>query len=197
MDARLKDLLSEIENFGMEHDSRITEHSRQMLNITRDTGLFLSILIRSIKPKNVLEIGTSNAYSTLWIADAVRHSNGQVTTLEVSSEKARMARNNIERSGLSRYIDLHQEDVRIFLRNHADESYDFIFLDAERPQYLSYWRELDRVLKSESLLVVDNALSPHPAELAEFFKTFEDTHRFLTEIIHLGKGEYLAFKLES
>ena len=196
MNQSLTELLSEIENFGNLYDSENSAHSQQMLNISKDTGLFLSILIRAIKPKKVLEIGTSNGYSTLWIAGAVK-SSGSLTTVEISDRKIEMAKENIAKSGLAKWIDLRHQDVRTFLRMQEDESYDFVFLDAERPQYLSYWHDLERALKTGSLLVVDNALSPHPEELAEFFKAVEDTHEFLTQIIHVGKGEFLAVKLKA
>ena len=56
-DAKLMALLKRIESFGAEYDSRVKIHSEQMLNITPDTGLFLSIIVRAVHAKNVLEIG--------------------------------------------------------------------------------------------------------------------------------------------
>jgi predicted O-methyltransferase YrrM len=102
---------------------------------------------------------------------------------------------NIAKSGLGKYIHLHHADARDYLKTQADESYNFIFLDAERPQYMSYWEDLDRTLRRGSLLVVDNALSPHPEELVEFLKTFDATNRFLTQVLNIGNGEFLALKL--
>ena len=72
-----------------------------MLNITRDTGSFLSIIIQAVGAKRVLEIGTSDGYSTLWIADALSRNRGKVVTVEVSQRKAILARRNFEKSGLS------------------------------------------------------------------------------------------------
>jgi predicted O-methyltransferase YrrM len=185
-----------MEKFGKLYDSESSVHSQQMLNITRETGSFLSILVHAIRPKKVLEIGTSNGYSTLWIADAAK-SGGRVTTVEISGRKSEMAEENIAKSGLAKWIDLVHEDVRTFLKKQPDESYDFLFLDAERSHYLSYWLDLKRVLKTGSLLVVDNALSPHPEELTEFFRVVEDTHEFVTQVVHIGKGEFLAVRLRA
>lgn len=71
-------LLSELERFGQENDRAISERPRRMLNITRDTGEFLSVLVRAIAARHILEIGTSNGYSTLWLANAVRATGGTV-----------------------------------------------------------------------------------------------------------------------
>lgn len=194
LNEELVKLLSEISEFGINHDRKITAHEEQMLNITPDTGLFLSIIVQATRATRVLEIGTSNGYSTLWIADALRNTNGKVTTVEVSESKASMAKNNFERSGLSRYIDLHLADVRRFLRDQADESFDLMFLDAERPEYTSYWIDIDRVLNTGGLLIVDNALSPRPEELVGFFKLINDSTRYLSQTLLIGKGQMIALK---
>ena len=171
MNEDLSNLLVEIYEFGTDHDSKIKSHAEQLLNITPDTGLFLSILIQATRADSILEIGTSNGYSTLWIADALKNNDGgKVTTVEVSEKKAEMARDNFQKSGLYQYIDSHLQDVRAFLKTQAAESFDMIFLDAERPQYVSYWNDVDRVLKTGGLLIVDNVLSPKPDELVDFSK---------------------------
>lgn len=84
LDNDLASFLEEVYEFGVDHDSRTKNHTEKMLNITPDTGLFLSITIQAVRARRVLEIGTSNGYSTLWIADALRQTNGRVVTVEVS-----------------------------------------------------------------------------------------------------------------
>ena len=89
MNQRLSEQLKRLYEFGKINDSKTTIHSDRMLNITPETGIFLSIMIQSTRSKCVLEIGTSNGYSTLWMADALGSLGGMVTTVEVSSKKAR------------------------------------------------------------------------------------------------------------
>ena len=72
MDDSLRSLLRELESFGSTNDVRATARHEMMLNITPETGEFLAILIQSARARRVLEIGTSNGYSTLWLADAVK-----------------------------------------------------------------------------------------------------------------------------
>jgi predicted O-methyltransferase YrrM len=76
----LETLKAELERFGEANDAATNERPRRMLNITRDTGEFLAVLVRATVARRVLEIGTSNGYSTLWLADAARGIGGSVTT---------------------------------------------------------------------------------------------------------------------
>jgi predicted O-methyltransferase YrrM len=101
MDGTLSRFLEELARFGQDNDARETERPRRMLNITPDTGRLLWILIRATGATRILEVGTSNAFSTIWLADAARETGGRVTTLELNPAKATMARENLERAGLS------------------------------------------------------------------------------------------------
>jgi len=87
MRNQLQSFMAELEQFGKANDSTTTERSRRMLNITRATGEFLSVLVRATVARRVLEIGTSNGYSTLWLADAARAIGGAVTTIKLSEYK--------------------------------------------------------------------------------------------------------------
>ncbi len=75
MDNALRSLLQELHQLGEEHDPRTVERWQKMLNITPETGELLAILVLSSNAMRVLEIGTSNGYSTLWLADAARKSS--------------------------------------------------------------------------------------------------------------------------
>jgi predicted O-methyltransferase YrrM len=79
MTPELRELLRELEDFGKTSDAATSNRSQKMLNITHDTGVFLALLIKATRCRRVLEIGTSNGYSTLWLADAVGGA-GSVTT---------------------------------------------------------------------------------------------------------------------
>ncbi len=194
MNQKLEHLLDQIYGFGIEYDAGNHEHAEKMLNITPDTGRFLSILIQSSYAKRVLEIGTSNGYSTLWLAYAVSQIDGHVFTVEINETKHKMAIDNFKKSGLESHIIPLLQDAKIFLDTCEDGSFDFIFLDAERPQYSLYWKKIDRVLRRNGLLVVDNALSPKPEELKDFVGLINNTCRYETQIINIGKGELLFLK---
>jgi predicted O-methyltransferase YrrM len=98
----LETLKAELERFGQANDAATNERPRRMLNITRDTGEFLVVLVRATAARRVLEIGTSNGYSTLWLADAAREIGGSVTTVEFAEYKIGLASANFARSGFHR-----------------------------------------------------------------------------------------------
>jgi predicted O-methyltransferase YrrM len=190
----LQELLSELEQFGASNDNNITDRPRRMLNITRDTGAFLSVLIRATNAQHVLEIGTSNGYSTLWLADASNAIGGKVTTVEFSEYKFNLAAQNFNRSNLSSTIKQIQGDAGNVLSEAENNSYDLIFLDSERSEYLSWWPDLKRVIRPGGLLVVDNAIS-HSHEMAPFISLVESDQDFVTSLVPVGKGEYLATRV--
>jgi predicted O-methyltransferase YrrM len=164
-----------------------------MLNITRDTGEFLSVLVQATLARRVLEIGTSNGYSTLWLASATRATGGAVTTVEISDYKIGLAQQNFSRSGLAASITLVQDDAGRVLERAVDASFDLVFLDSERPEYPGWWPHLKRVLRPGGLLVVDNATS-HPEQMAPFVALVNADADFTTSLVPVGNGEFLAVK---
>lgn len=193
MSEVLETLKTELERLGAENDGATAERARRMLNITRDTGELLAVLVRATTARRVLEIGTSNGYSTLWLAEAARANGGTVTTVEYSDYKVGLASANFARSGLAACITLVHDDAGRLLRRSAPGELDFVFLDSERSEYPGWWPDLRRVLRPGGLLVVDNATS-HAAEMAPFVALVTADPRFTTSLVPVGNGEFLAVK---
>jgi predicted O-methyltransferase YrrM len=189
----VENLLTELEQFGRDNDRATAERPRKMLNITRDTGEFLAVLVRATLARRVLEIGTSNGYSTLWLASAARDIGGSVTTVERSQYKIDLAAKNFARSGLTSSISQVHDDAGYLLEGLPDGAFDLIFLDSERPEYSGWWPNLRRVLRPGGLLVVDNATS-HPAEVAPFIARVKADAEFVTSLVPVGNGEFLAVR---
>ena len=164
---------AELERFGEANDSAMTERPRRMLNITRDTGEFLAVLV--------------------WLADAARAIGGSVTTVEVAEYKVGLAANNFARCGLSPFIKLVHEDAGRLLRQSDPGAYDLIFLDSERPEYPGWWPHIRRVLRPGGLLIVDNAIS-HVDQMAPFVALVTADPQFATSLVPVGNGEFLAVK---
>src|SRR5262249_28780999 len=181
----LDSVLAELEQFGKANDASTTERARRMLNITRDTGEFLSVLVKAALARRVLEIGTSNGYSTLWLASAARAIGGSVTTVELSHYKIGLASANFARTGPVPYISVIHDDAGRVLERTADSAFDLIFLDSWREQYPDWWPDLRRVLRSGGLLVVDNATS-HPQEMAPFAALLKSDAAFSTSLVPVG-----------
>lgn len=193
MTMQLSELKNELARFGAENDAHETERARRMLNITPDTGEFLSVLVRFGNARRVLEIGTSNGYSTLWIAEAAAAIDGHVTTLEYAGDKVAMARDTFARSGLADRITLVHDDAGQWLAQAADASIDLLFLDSDREQYAGWWPQLRRVLRRGGLLVVDNATS-HAAQMEPLRALLDADQDFGTSLVPVGNGELLAVR---
>ena len=143
MTDALDKLLDELEQFGQANDGSTTERPRRMLNITRDTGELLAVLVRACVARRVLEIGTSNGYSTLWLASGARAIGGKVTTVEMSDYKIGLAKTTFARSGLAARISLGQDDAGRVLQRAADgdrrrlhrhgDSHSLFFVLRDRP----------------------------------------------------------------
>jgi predicted O-methyltransferase YrrM len=193
MTDSLSELLTELEGYGKANDRAVSERSRRMLNITHDTGEFLSVLVRAMPAQRVLEIGTSNGYSTLWLAGAVRAVGGNVTTVESSAFKIDLAAKNFARSGLALLIAQVHEDAGRLLARTEEAAFDLVFLDAERGEYPGWWPDIKRLLRPGGLLVVDNAVS-HAGELAGFIDLVRADAEFTTCLVPVGNGEFLAVR---
>lgn len=193
MALELSELKNELAHFGAENDAREVERGRRMLNITPDTGEFLAVLVRFGTARRVLEIGTSNGYSTLWLAESAAAIDGHVTTLEYAEDKAAMARDTFARSGLADRITLVHDDAGPWLAQAVDASIDLLFLDSDRGQYAGWWPQLRRVLRPGGLLVVDNATS-HAGEMEPLRTLLESDANFSTSLVPVGNGELLAVR---
>ena len=193
MNPSLDELKTELERFGQANDEAHPERALRMLNITRDTGEFLSVLVRAARALRILEIGTSNGYSTLWLAEAAQAIGGLVMTVEVSESKIRQAAATFQRSGMAEYIRQVHDDAGRVLERSEDSAFDLLFLDSERPEYPAWWPHLRRVIRPGGLLVVDNATS-HPDQMAPFIDLVAADPAFATCLATIGKGEFMAVK---
>jgi predicted O-methyltransferase YrrM len=186
-------IMTELEAFGAENDRVNTDYARRMLNIPRETGQFLQVLVLAARAQRILEIGTSNGYSALWLARAASQVGGRVTTVERLEFKISLARANFARAGMAELITQVHSQARDFLERAAEASFDFIFLDSERVEYPRWWPHVKRILAPGGMFVVDNATSAAD-QLKPFFALVEADPLFTTSLVPIGKGEYVAVK---
>src|SRR5689334_9660384 len=111
MPPELSALLAELEAWGQQNDAANEDRANKMLNLEPDTAHMLSILVRSGQRTRLLEIGTSNGYSTIWLAWAAQQTGGRVTSIERDARKQNMAAANLERAGLRDVVDLRCGDA--------------------------------------------------------------------------------------
>jgi len=193
MDTALLRLLDDLSAFGEANDARETARPRLMLNITPDTGRLLWILVRLARPQRILEVGTSNAYSTIWLADAARAVGARVVTLEVNPNKARLARQNLARAGVADVVEIVEGPAQEALARLSGP-FEIVFLDADRASYLGYVEAVLPKMPAEALLVADNVIS-HAGELADYLARVKSHPDLFSVTLPVGKGEEVSFKL--
>jgi len=178
---------------GEAHDARHARRTDKRLNITPDTGMFLYQLARARRAVSLLEIGTSNGYSAVWLGLAAQANKGRLRSVDNSAHKTALASAMIDAFGLQQTVSLHTGDAFELLAASDDESVDMLFLDADRSRYAGYWPEIARILAPRGVLVMDNAIS-HADECADFLAAVLATHGYLAETYAIGKGQFVILK---
>lgn len=187
------DLLKDLEAKDAGERVKGLPSSLRMRNITPDVGLFLNILVKATKATSILEIGTSNGYSTIWLGLATQENNGQLITLEVDSRKVILAKENLEKAGLVNTVKLIEGDAKETLRI-LDKEFDFVFLDAEKEDYLEFFDLIFPKLKIGGVIVADNVIS-HAEELKEYVDYVRANPNTQSVLVAIGRGEELTLKI--
>jgi predicted O-methyltransferase YrrM len=191
MDAEVVALLDELHRYGVEHDADKPDRLDRLRNLEPDTAQLLAALIRATGARAVLELGTSNGYSTVWLADAVRATGGELTSVEIDAARSTEASRNLTRAGLQAHAELRVQDAADALHESASQQWDMIFLDAERPAYTAYWPDLQRTLRPGGLLAVDNVIS-HADQVDGFRALVRETPGVFEALAPTGAGLLLV-----
>jgi len=162
-------------------------------NVDPETGQFLNLLIKAAQSKTVLEIGTSNGCSGIWITEALVQNKGHLYTIEShKKERFGLATKNFKKAKLTKYITQ--------ILGHAPEAipkipakFDLILLDATKYEYTDYLKALTNRTKKGSIIVADNILS-HKKELYKFLAKARSLKNFTTFELPIGKGLLLMLK---
>lgn len=192
MDKRLQDLLREIERHGLENDARASERPRMMLNLEPASAHLLSILVRASGVTHALEIGTSNAYSTIWLAWSLKPAGGRVISIDRNPDKHTLARENLRRADLLDKVELRTGDATEIVRQLTGP-FDLVFLDADRRSFPEQIQILLPKLAEKVLVIADNVLS-HPEEIAEYLKLISSRADFQHTTVPVGKGLSIAYR---
>lgn len=184
------DRLEQRDTLERERGASRRERLRQ---VTPEVGRFLHTLVLATKPRSILEIGTSGAYSTIWLATAARAVGGTVTTLEIDPVKIELASANLREAGLNGVATIVAGDAFAYLRART-ESIDFVFLDAEKEDYLAFFDLVVPLLPAGGLLVADNLVS-HADHLADFRDRALNDTRLSALVVPIGRGELVAARI--
>ncbi len=154
----------------------------------------VQILVLSSARKRILEIGTSNGYSALWLASALRKipQAQRLTTIEYDARKVQQARLNVATAGLSETITVREGSATDIVMT-LPGPFDCVFFYADRISAPEQLHILLPKLERDVLLLADNVLS-HPEEVAGYLKEFEHLPEFVTSTVTVGKGLHIAYR---
>lgn len=196
-------------------DCLIDEQSRAVLreleqtqkdfwNISRASANFLNMLIKISGAKKILEVGTSNGYSGIWIAKALKQTagaRGRLVTIEFSEQRIAMAQENFRKCGVDDIITIKQGSACEVLEEICENEdsgdafgFDLVFIDANKREYVKYFDIINPKLRLGGIILADNITS-HAEKVAPFVEKITSDSNYQVEILDLPAGMLLAYKV--
>jgi predicted O-methyltransferase YrrM len=196
MNPRLRAFEDELYTDGVAHDAAQPDRLLKYRNLEPATAELLSLIVRIAGARDVVEVGTANGYSTIWLAEAVAEIGGRLVSVDTATNddaRSNLARADALQPGLAERVEFRREDGGAYLARLADASVDLLFLDAERVEYPGWWPNPIRVLHPGAILAVDNVLS-HADEVAPFLALLARESEMVKATVAVGKGVHLAWR---
>ena len=203
MDKKIVQVLRSLEKRSKyeEKNYQKIEHEQRMLAITKDTGIFYNVLLKTHKPKKILEVGTSVGYSTLWFAGTI-DKKSKIITIEKNPDKIERAKKNFQKAGVLDMIEIKQglaKDILVQLRKSISRPqmhFDFIFIDADKEQYSTYFDICLPMLKKNGILAADNILFPirFKKDIQKYLNHIKNIKNIESFTVPIGNGQEISFK---
>jgi predicted O-methyltransferase YrrM len=133
-----------------------------MMNVQIEDGRLLRMLTEAVGAKHVVEIGTSNGYSGIWLSLALQKTGGKLTTHEINAERAALARENFKKAGVDGSITLVEGDAHENVTK-LKEPIDVVFIDADKEGYTDYLNKLLPLVRPGGVILAHN-ISPRMAD---------------------------------
>lgn len=173
-------------------------------NIPPETGNFLNMLVKTSNYKNILEIGTSNGYSAIWLAHAVSFTKGHLVSLEFWQKRIDLALTNIEHCGLLDYVTIKCGSALTLIdslkpSDFKDDSdkllLDMVFIDANKGEYIQYFNLIEDKMRVGGMIIADNVES-HRKQSSDFLDEIYNNDCYQVQEITFGGGILLALKIK-
>jgi predicted O-methyltransferase YrrM len=193
LDERVRTVLERLEQEDASERERGLPPEQRSRQVEQTTGRFLFSLVAPQTDCEVLELGGSRGYSSIWLAAGVRHLGGRVLSLEHDPAKTEAWRRNVEKAGLTEWAELLEGDAFEQLPR-IDDVFDVVFLDAEKDDYEELFRLAREKVEPGALIVADNVLS-HPDPLAQYSAARQADPTLVSVTVPLDRGLELSVVL--
>lgn len=204
MDKDIAKVLNKLENrssLEKTHKMDIPLEKR-MLAITKETGELINMILLITKARNILEIGTSTGYSTLWCAEIVRNNAGMIFTIEKNQDKVDRAKKNFSDAGVAKNINVINEPalevLEQFNRKKKFQSFfDFVLIDADKENVIKYFDLTVPLVRSGGIIMTDNMLYPKKYQrlMRKLSFHIQKNPRMRTITCPVGNGEEISVKI--
>lgn len=174
--------------------AELEKTQKDFWNIPRKTAVLINTFIKMMNVQNALEIGTSNGYSGLWIAKALKHTGGKLTTIEFYEKRQSVAIENFKKCGVNDIITPLQGSACEILESlDSEQKFDFVFIDANKREYVKYFELIKPHLTKKALIVADNIIS-HAEKVQTFIDAIDSDEDFQYEIVEVPGGILIAYR---
>ena len=195
LDDRVRAVLARLEAEDADERARGVPREQRARQVARTTGQFLFAFVAPQTDCEVLEIGGSRGYSSIWLAAGVRNLGGRVLSLESDPAKVEAWRANVEEAGLDDWADLIEGDAFETLPP-IDDVFDLVFLDAEKEQYERLFAEARGKLEPGAVVIADNVLS-HQETLGAYSQARQADPTLESVTLPLDRGLELSVVLRT
>ena len=170
----------------MRHLEKMRAEQKGMMNVAPAEGEHLKGLVTQLGAKRVLEIGTSNGYSGIWLALGLRETGGKLITLDIDEGRYRLAQENFKATRVAPLIDSRLTDALKELPQ-LDGPFDLVFIDAWKADYPKYLEIILSKVRSGGIVAAHNVDS-HREELADFIETVKNHPELETQFVRKGRA---------
>ena len=195
LDDRVRAVLARLEAEDADERARDVPREQRARQVARTTGQFLFAYVAPQTDCEVLELGGSRGYSTIWLAAGVRNLGGRVLSLESDPAKIEAWRANVEEAGLADWAELVEGDAFETLPPIGDV-FDVVFLDAEKEQYETLFAEARTTLEPGAVVIADNVLS-HVETLGAYSQARQSDPTLESVTVPLDRGLEISVLLRN
>ena len=195
LDDRVRAVLARLEAEDADERARGVPREQRARQVARTTGRFLFAFVAPQTDCEVLEIGGSRGYSSIWLGAGVRYLGGRVLSLENDPAKVEAWRRNVADAGLADWCELIDGDALEVVPGIADV-FDVVFLDAEKEQYEQLFTQARTKLEAGAVVIADNVLS-HEDVLGAYSRARQSDPTLESLTVPLDRGLELSVVLRN